>query len=265
MLTHGSVDIIGAGNVATRMALGLAAAGVKIGHVASRTPAHAAALAERVGATPSPLHLAGTDAGCAMVIVAVSDDSIAPLLQSLPPARPGVVWVHTSGSVGIEAFAADRFPEHGVFYPLQTMSRTVEVDWSRVPLFTEGSSEQVEQRIAAMARRLTPHVSHLDSARRRTLHAAAVIGSNMALYLWSVASDVLATAGLDFDVMRPLLEVTLERTRTLTPAQAMTGPARRGDLNTLRRHMAALPPDAARVYATLSESILHTYHPDLKL
>lgn len=259
-----TVDIIGSGNVATRMALGLKAAGVKIGKIASRTPGHAAQLAARVGAETATLEQMD-GRGADMVIIAVHDDAIAPLLESLPRPASDAVFVHTAGSVPMSVFDSAKFPRHGIFYPLQTMSRTIDVDWNRVPLFTEGADAASEELTRTYGLRLTPHVSHLDSAHRAGLHAAAVIGCNMAVYLWSLSEQVLTDAGLDFEVMRPLLEVTLERTKTLSPLEAMTGPARRGDLRTIRRHIESLPPEVAATYRTLSQSILKKYHPELSL
>ncbi|MDE5959264.1 MAG: DUF2520 domain-containing protein, partial [Muribaculaceae bacterium] len=70
---------------------------------------------------------------------------------------------------------------------------------------------------------------------------------------------------LDYEVLRPLLDVTLERTRTLRPTDAMTGPARRGDLHTISRHIESLPSDMAPVYALLSKAILQKYHPEISI
>ena len=256
-----TVDFIGAGNVATRMATGLHRSGVKVRHIASRSTESARTLAGATKATAVPIDSIGR--GASMVIVAVNDDAIRTILDMAQPQDNDTVWVHTSGSVGMDVFDPVKFPRHGVFYPLQTMSRGLDVDWSRVPLFTEGSSAETESMITDTARLLTPRVTHLSSDKRRQLHAAAVIGCNMAVYLWSLSETVMREAGLDFEMMRPLLEVTLERTRSLPPTEAMTGPARRGDLHTVEGHMRSLPPQIAGVYGFLSWEILKIYHPEL--
>lgn len=246
------------------MALGLNASGVRIGRIASRNRDNAEVLATKVNAKTADIsEIDGRDAD--MVIIAIHDDSIASVLDSIGSPTGDAVFVHTAGSVPMEIFDSQKFPSHGVFYPLQTMSRTIDVDWSRVPLFVEGSSVTSESVIANFGRMLTPHVTHLDSALRARLHAAAVISCNMAVYLWSLSESVLNDADLDFEVMRPLLEVTLERTRSLSPTEAMTGPARRGDLRTIGKHIASLPDNVASVYALLSKAILKKYHPELSL
>lgn len=194
------------------------------------------------------------------VIIAVTDDAIEGLLQSLPES-PSTLWIHTSGSVGIDAFTPEKFPRRGIVYPLQTMLKGVEPDWDNVPIFIEGDDPLTEE----LARMLSPRVAPLDSLSRRRAHAAAVLCCNMAMYLWSLSERVMKEAGLDFRMLRPLMELTLERAVTGSPEQSLTGPARRGDLGTIRKHLAALDPETAEVYRLLTQNILNRFHPDLKI
>ncbi|MDE7388405.1 MAG: DUF2520 domain-containing protein, partial [Muribaculaceae bacterium] len=241
----------------------LYAAGAKIGRIASRNVENARKLADAVGAEAVEIsRIDGADAD--IVIIAVHDDAISTIVNAVTPAGHAI-FTHTAGSVPMSVFDPGRFPRHGIFYPMQTMSKTLDVDWRTAPMFIEGSSPEVENELMAAARLLSDNVSRLDSDHRAQLHAAAVICCNMAMYLWSQADSVLSDAGLDFEVMRPLLEVTLDRTRSLRPAEAMTGPARRGDLRTIRRHLASLPPEVEPTYRILSEAILAKYHPELSL
>lgn len=238
------VSFIGAGNVATRMAARLKETGAEIVQMCSRS-----------GVPVSELDPELAD----LVIVAVGDDAIAGVLDAVPSAGKAL-WVHTAGSVGMDVFDPVKFPRHGVLYPLQTMLRERQVDWTRVPLLVEGDP-QVEE----IARTMSPSVARLDSDSRRRLHAAAVMGCNMVMYLWAQSKRIVEDAGLEFDMLKPLLHMTLERAVEIGPDRAMTGPARRGDLNTMRKHIYALPPDIADVYAELSSRMLAQFHPELKI
>ncbi|MDE7442838.1 MAG: DUF2520 domain-containing protein, partial [Muribaculaceae bacterium] len=177
----------------------------------------------------------------------------------MPQQTSGVVWMHTAGSVDMHCFPAS-MPHHGILYPLQTFSRDVDVEMRRVPFFIESSDENSLKLIATLGDMLSDVVKPLDSESRRKLHAAAVLACNMPMYLWSLAHDVLQLNGLDFNVMRPLLEVTLDKAMRCNPADVMTGPARRGDRATIAKHMSDLPPQAADVYAFLSDRILEMFH-----
>ena len=238
------VSFIGTGNVATRMAERLCQVGAEVVQMCSR------------GGTPiSELDPNKVD----LVIVAVSDDAIAPVLESVTDVGTAL-WVHTAGSVGIEVFNPSKFPRHGILYPLQTMLKDREVDWTRVPILIEG-----DPAIEGIARMMSPSVAHLDSESRRRLHAAAVMCCNMVMFLWYRSQQIVENAGLDFDLLKPLMGMTLERAMEIGPAEAMTGPAKRGDLNTINKHLAALPEEIAETYRELSRQMLAKFHPELSL
>lgn len=238
------VSFIGRGNVATNFAERLRSRGVEVVQICSRT-----------GTPVSELDPDAVDA----VIVAVSDDAIAPILAEVPKAGRAV-WLHTAGSVGIDVFDPNKFPRHGILYPLQTMLKGREADWSKVPMLVEGDPLARE-----LAELMSPSVTQLDSESRRRLHAAAVICCNMAMYLWSLSEELTTRAGLSFDMLRPLIDLTAGRALEMSPALAMTGPAKRGDLLTMRKHLDALPPEIADVYRFISNKMLQQFHPEIQL
>lgn len=238
------VSFIGSGNVATRMAARLRAIGAEIVQMCSRS-----------GTPISQLDPNAAD----LIIVAVSDDAISPVLNSVSDAG-SALWVHTAGSVGIDVFDADKFPRHGILYPLQTMLKDRDVDWNEVPLLIEGDPD-----IEPIARQMSPNVAQLDSESRRRLHAAAVMCCNMVMFLWYRSKQIIENAGLDYDLLKPLMKVTYERAMEIGPEKAMTGPAKRGDLNTINKHIMALPDEIAETYRELSRQMLSKFHPELDL
>lgn len=133
--------VIGSGNVASCVVPALQKAGV-IDTVAvySPTPGHAEALAARLGEARGVCRIEDIPTeGVKLYLLAVKDDAVAELARTLKPV-PEAVWLHTSG--GVEASTLAPLTEHfGVFYPLQTFSKGVEVDLSKVPVFVEGADE----------------------------------------------------------------------------------------------------------------------------
>ncbi|MBD5239910.1 MAG: DUF2520 domain-containing protein [Bacteroidales bacterium] len=239
------ISIIGAGNVGSNFAARFLQAGVE--DVCLYSPS----LGNMSAFIPQEADV---------VIIAVTDDAIPGLLASLPSA-PSTLWIHTSGSVGIDAFEPEKYPRRGIIYPLQTMLKGVEPDWDNVPIFIEGNDELMSE----LARMLSPRVAPLDSLSRRRAHAAAVLCCNLAMYLWSLSERVMTEAGLDFSMLRPLMELTLERAVSGSPEQSLTGPARRGDLGTIHKHLDALDDETAEVYKLLTQNILNRFHPELKI
>lgn len=185
-------------------------------------------------------------------LIAVKDEAIAPVAERLPELS-GIV-AHTSGSVGADALK--RFERHGVFYPLQTFTKGGYLDYSAIPVFVEGSDKAVEQKLLDLALLFTKKLHVADSGLREKLHIAAVFACNFTNHLWKLADEMLADNGLGLDVIFPLIEASVEKLRYMSPNEAQTGPASRGDTEIVRKHETALAgTPLAGIYTTLSDSI----------
>lgn len=251
------IVLLGSGNVATHIAGGFQAAGCHICAVYSRDISHAARLADTLAyckPIDSPA-LVPVDAD--LYIIASSDSAVAAIASAMPDVK-GIV-VHTSGSVPIETLAAAS-SRHGVLYPLQTFSRESDVDLRRVPIFTEASDEKTLCDIDRYAAMISDHVHHADSRRRTTLHIAGVISCNFVNYLWQLTQETLASDGYTLDVVQPLVEATMKKAFEIGPYAAQTGPAARGDKETIKKHLALLPPHAAEIYRQLSDAISNAHN-----
>ena len=192
-----------------------------------------------------------------LYLVSVKDDAIAKVAAQMR--RNDAVWLHTSGGVE-SSVMAPLTDSYGVFYPLQTFSRGVEVDLSVVPVFIQGS----DVRSLDVARRLGESISgkvyEADGPMRAKLHAAAVYACNFTNHLWAIADDILRReTGTDLGVLRPLLEETMRKALTMRPADGQTGPARRGDRGVIEKHKSLLTQDEAQLYETLSQHIMDYY------
>ena len=255
--------VIGSGNVASCVVPALQKAGV-IDTVAvySPTPGHAEALAARLGEARGVCRIEDIPTeGVKLYLLAVKDDAVAELARTLKPV-PEAVWLHTSG--GVEASTLAPLTEHfGVFYPLQTFSKGVEVDLSKVPVFVEGADEFALTTARALGNAISPKVYDADGTTRCRLHAAAVFACNFTNHLWAVADDILRReTGTDLTVLAPLLEETMRKALTMRPADGQTGPARRGDTGVMAKHISLLTDDEARLYDILSKSIMKYYELD---
>lgn len=251
------IVLIGAGAVATHLGLALRAAGHEMAGVWSRTQASASALAARLDCqvVTAPGALPQADA----CIFSVSDDALPALIHTFAPHAPGALLVHTAGSVPLSVFGPCA-ARCAVLYPLQTFSRSRAVDFAGVPCFVEGSDDGALRQVTALAATVARSVTPLDSARRRMLHLSAVFACNFANHCYAVAADVLEREGLDGRWLLPLIDETARKVHELTPREAQTGPAVRGDRTVMERQRALLAGhDAAlAVYDVMSRSI-HEY------
>ncbi|MBD5334080.1 MAG: DUF2520 domain-containing protein [Bacteroides sp.] len=248
------IVIVGAGNVATHLAPALSFSGCgDVVQVYSRSQESASELASKIPgaeAVSDPCRIV-TDAD--IYLISVSDDAIPAVVDALP--RTDALYLHTSGSVGMEALStlSDRY---GVFYPLQTFSKGVSLDVAKVPLFIEGANDGVEAEIREFASKLFESIYHADSETRKKMHISAVFACNFTNYLWTLAADLLSRDGLPFDVLRPLLEETLRKALVNSPAASQTGPASRGDRRVTDGHLALLDGKEREIYSLLTDCIM---------
>ncbi|MDY6411551.1 MAG: Rossmann-like and DUF2520 domain-containing protein [Bacteroidales bacterium] len=246
------VVLIGSGNVATSLALALNGK-CHLVQVYSRSMASAEALASRVGAqATNDLSQIVTDAD--IYVISVVDDAITRVLETCP-ARGGL-WVHTSGSTSIDVFKGKR-TRYGVLYPMQSFSKSCPADMHKVHIFIEGCDSCATQEVKELAMLLTNNVHEITSTERERLHVAAVFACNFANHMFTLSSEVLDEAGIPFDAMLPLIKTTIAKLDNLTPTQSQTGPAARGDVNVIERHLQSLSGDKHDIYRLLSQSILN--------
>ena len=128
----------------------------------------------------------------------------------------------------------------------------------------EGSDEEVTQTLLELAKSVSHEVNPLDSERRRTLHLAAVFACNFVNHLYEVASSQLEAQSLSPRWLLPLITETARKVSDLTPHDAQTGPARRGDRRVMEAHLRLLDgqPTWQELYKIISESIYHQFHQD---
>lgn len=244
--------LIGSGNVATSLALALNGK-CHLVQVYSRSMASAEALASRVGAqATNDLSQIVTDAD--IYVISVVDDAITRVLETCP-ARGGL-WVHTSGSTSIDVFKGKR-TRYGVLYPMQSFSKSCPARMHEVHIFIEGCDSCATQEVKELAMLLTNNVHEITSRERERLHVAAVFACNFANHMFTLSSEVLDEAGIPFDAMLPLIKTTIAKLDNLTPTQSQTGPAARGDINVIERHLQSLSGDKHDIYRLLSQSILN--------
>ena len=249
------ITLIGAGNLATQLGQALVQAGFKIDQVFSRTEKSACELAKKLGAEPLTCLNSLRDAAD-VYIFSVKDSVLCQLIMQVCKGREDKLFLHTAGSMSIDCFK-DSVQRYGVFYPMQTFSKTRDVSFEDIPIFIEGSSEEVQENIRTLAAIITKRVIPLDSENRKYLHLAAVWACNFSNYCYSVAADILGEHGIPFDVMLPLIDETTKKIHAMNPKEAQTGPAVRWDQNVIDQQMLLMKshPNWQAIYEVLSNNI----------
>jgi predicted short-subunit dehydrogenase-like oxidoreductase (DUF2520 family) len=254
-----NITFIGAGNVAWHLAQAFFRQGFKIAQVWSRTKDSADKLAQLVDALATD-DLNNLTLHNGIFIISLNDDALPLIVNRLH--LPGNLVLHTSGTVEREVL--DKVSAHnGVLYPLQTFTKGVSLDISKVPFLIEGSSAPLLETVKDLALSLSPNVFLANSEQRLKIHVAAVFAGNYTNYLYSIASELLNGSGYNLDLMRPLIEETSRKAMLSEPETLQTGPARRGDLEVIRKHIKSLAskPEYAEIYRQLAGLIINKYYP----
>jgi len=242
--------------VATHLALHFQKAGHRVTCIYSRSGISAQRLAERVGAT-------GTRSPAAVpresdFYFACVPDGVVPEVSRRFAGYRGI-WLHCAGALPMDVLAAH--PRYGVFYPLQTFSRELPLSPDTIPVLVEGSSGEVTGEIRKLAGSVSGTVRPMATPDRLALHLAAVFANNFTNHMVHIAQQILRKNGIDQQLIFPLLEETIRKLSAMEAADAQTGPALRGDRETMQRHLELLKayPEWENLYTFISRNIRDTH------
>jgi predicted short-subunit dehydrogenase-like oxidoreductase (DUF2520 family) len=239
------IAIVGAGTVGTAVAVRWRDAGHMIVGVTGRA-ATAARAARWLPGMPID-DVATVVPGAEVVAIAVPDRAIVDVAREVASALDaGAAAVHLSGALGLDALGSieDAGGIALAIHPLQTFA---DVEGAVEAL--DGSAIAVTARdddAAALGDRLALDLGgrpfRLADDDRPTYHAAAVFASNYLVVTSGAALRLLEAANVPdaLDAMRALQQTTLANIHRLGPRDALTGPAVRGDAETIDRNLTAI-------------------------
>ncbi len=252
-----NIGIIGAGNVAWHMAKAFKENGLHVSHIYSKTPENRAALARMVNAKACD-KLKEMEESVDFLLIAVNDDAIKPLSEELKNYKNLIA--HTSGSVDLEVFK--NFAHAGVFYPLQTFTKDIAINYSKIPFFIEARQNEDLKILKAIANKVSPYVFEANSKQRMDIHIASVFACNYVNYMYLIAQDILKQNNLPPQAIDSLIAETSRKVIGNDARKMQTGPARRNDIQTLNKHIKILQsnPQYANIYKLLADSINKTYN-----
>ena len=255
MLRPPKVSIIGAGNVGSHLAQNLHSAGVHVVEIYSRNIFFANALSGAVKARPVD-RLDSLSLEADIFLVAVKDDALAELSTVSHLRLPGKIVAHTSGSQPASVLS-EVSENHGVFWPIQTMTRGVKFNFAEVPIIITGSNSITNELLQNIAQRLSRLVFIMDDEKRMKLHAAAVFANNFTNRIIGIAKEILDSEDLPLEILMPIIKETIRKIEMSDPVKVQTGPAARNDDKTIEKHLSLLShnKDWRNVYELLTESI----------
>lgn len=260
----GDVGFIGAGSLASALAVALHRRGYAVRAVASRTPASAERLAGAVPGCEPATPQAVAD-HCGTVLLTVPDDAIAGVAASLRW-REGQIVLHCSGAVPLDALsdAVGAGVRTGALHPLQTFTAGTDPEAALrgIACAIEAPSP-LREALERLAGDLGGRPLSIASRDRALYHASAIAACGLAATLLKQAADLWrGIPGLEDEgrgALLPLTRSTLDNIERQGFPAALTGPAARGDVRVVRMHLDALgerAPGFLPLYAALSLALL---------
>ena len=190
-----------------------------------------------------------------LYIIAITESAIRDVLEEIPISNKLIV--HTAGSVPMDILK-EYSNNFGVLYPLQTFSKQDIINFRDIPFCIEANSPENLEILVSFAKSISRDVRKVNSDERKIIHLAAVFACNFPNFLFTIADDILKKEGIGFDILLPLIKKTTEKIYSSSPGDVQTGPAKRKDMETVKKHMTLLEdnPDYNEIYKLLSEAII---------
>lgn len=253
--TQLSVALIGSGNLAYSLAHAISKSTNTLVEITSTNAANAIIIAQSTGAKFVE-KVSALSANIDLYIIAVPDSAISSVAEQIPLSS-GLV-VHTSGSTPFSAISKVPSDLRGVFYPFQTFTFGREVDFNGIPLCIESESSETLDILRAFALSLGASPVEMDSDTRKWLHLSGVFACNFVNHILSLSNLIADENEIEFSLLKPLIAETVKKALEGNPFDCQTGPALRGDSETLKRHYAMLSQvdeELRDLYISLSTSI----------
>lgn len=186
--------------------------------------------------------------GVDVLIIATPDRAIAEVARAVEPS-PNTVVAHLSGAQGLDVL--DPHPRRAALHPLMTMP-DAERGAARLAgaWFAVAGDPLIERAVVALGGRSFT----VADGDRAAYHAAAVVASNHIVVLLGQVERIAHQAHVPFAAFFDLVRASVDNAEALGPRAALTGPAARGDLDTIARHLAALAATERDLYRACADA-----------
>ncbi|MHC4930962.1 MAG: Rossmann-like and DUF2520 domain-containing protein [Planctomycetota bacterium] len=240
------IAFVGCGAAGRPLAIAWSRAGHRIGAVLARSSAEETV---RILGAGEP----GGSLESADVVVFATPDDVLEEVAAAHPLASGQVALHLSGerpSTVLESTGARTASLHPLraFADLESSVAALESTF----FFVEGEAVEVAE---DLARDLGGSVARIATESKTLYHAGAAIASNYTVTLLALARELFVRAGVDekaaLEALVQLARGSVDNVASVGLPKGLTGPAARGDVSVIARHLAALDVGSRELYCSL--------------
>ncbi len=246
------IVIIGSGNVAYHLAKAFQENKIPVSQLFGRNENDLKFISEQLQIPFSTTQLQDAD----LYLICVSDGSISEVSKLIT--NENCLVAHTSGSLPKDTLEGNF--RKASFYPLQTFSKSKDLDYKEVPFFVESDDENDLELLKNLALNISEKVMVSTYEKRKYIHLTAVFACNFVNHLFARAKEISDSQEIPFDYFLPLIKETTAKIEILEPKLAQTGPAIRNDERVLKAHEVLITDEEQlKIYKIMNESIKKMY------
>ncbi len=243
--------VIGAGNMASYLLSHQPPVFTCMG-IYSKTAAKAALLSQQFGVPHlnSLSDIAATPLD--YIFLAVSDTAIPSLLHSIATTA---LFISFSGMLDEHQLAIASNKAIATLWPLYSINTTVKHS-TPIPFIINNETTQHSAELRFLASQYSTTIIELSYEQRKAAHLAAVVLNNFVNHLYAVTQAFCEEHQIDPLILNPLVQQTAAQYAALNAQNTQTGPAIRGDQDSIQKHLEILQNSHLEsIYTLLTESI----------
>jgi len=195
--------------------------------------------------------------GSDVYLLCVPDDYVASISEQLQYYLPPTSFIcHVSGTGEMDLIHT-YFKRRGIFYPLQTFTRGIDMMYTDIPFILSAAPVRSIKTLQDLVTSLGAQHYEITAQQKKVLHVAAVFVNNFSNAMLDIADELVEKHDISDALLRPLALQTVEKLKTLSPREAQTGPAVRKDAGTIQKHLEFLAddPDLQTIYDLITQYI----------
>jgi len=248
-----SIYLIGSGKMGCNIALALKKSNIDILGIHSRNKKTGKKLAKKVNSKyfEELIIPKKTD----LIIICVPDDEIKNVSKKIQ----NTAIVHTAGCSDI-ALLKNCSKNYGVVWPIQTFLENKQANLKNIPICIEANNKIFQKKLKSLFSNISNNTINVNFKQRQLIHLAAVFSCNFSNYLYSVSEDLLSEKKLEFSILKSLILETANNAFKHSPEKTQTGPAKRKDLGTIKKHLDLLSlkkkKEYSKVYNLITNNII---------
>ena len=246
------IVIIGAGNVAFHLIKSITNSGHQLVQIYNRTIEN---IKESTKKIPLSDSIGGIYPNADIYIICVKDNAIEEIANQLKMNNKLVL--HTSGNRTMDILQ-NSSSNYGIFYPIQSFTKEIPLNFKKVPIIIEANNAEALEMLKSFSESISERVIEMDLEKRQKLNIAGVFVNNFTNHLYHLMDEYLEKESIDFSILHPIIQNTVDKIKIKSPRACQTGPAIRNDLETIENQKKILEKeiDLLKIYNEFTQGIM---------